>query len=65
MKIRIKKGKKYSAMLLAASLIALIVSDIIENLYISAAAVIFGMAVLAAEVTEIFLNWKKRKRNDE
>ncbi|MFD0769744.1 hypothetical protein ACFQZ1_13055 [Bacillus sp. CGMCC 1.60114] len=60
-----KKGKDYVTILLVVAFIALIVSNIIGNLFIRAAAVIFGMAVAAAQVTEIFLNWKKRKRGEQ
>ncbi|MEH6892637.1 hypothetical protein V7024_23855 [Bacillus sp. JJ864] len=61
-KISIKKGKKHSAILLLTSLIALIVTDIIGNLYLSAAAVIFGLAVAAAAITETVGDWRKQRR---
>ncbi|PGU06689.1 hypothetical protein COD21_24500 [Bacillus cereus] len=64
-KINIKRGRKNSLILFAIALIALIVTDIIGNLYLSGLAVLFGLAVLAAEVTEIFLNWKVRKKGDK
>ncbi|MEM5686400.1 hypothetical protein AAHB49_03045 [Bacillus cereus] len=48
-----KKGKKHSAILLLIAFIALVVTDIIGNLYLSAAAVIFGMAVFAATITDM------------
>ncbi|WP_020062800.1 hypothetical protein [Bacillus sp. 123MFChir2] len=60
-KITIKKGKKHSAILLLIAFIALIVTDIIGNLYLSAAAVIFGMAVVAAAITETIGDWRKKK----
>ncbi|GAB6473425.1 hypothetical protein ACTFOZ_27830 [Bacillus cereus group sp. MYBK71-2] len=52
-KVKIKKGKKHSAILLLIAFIALVVTDIIGNLYLSAAAVIFGMAVFAATITDM------------
>ncbi|WP_302849419.1 hypothetical protein [Bacillus cereus] len=35
------------------------------NIYIAGAGLIIGMAITAAEVTEIFLNWKNRKKDDK
>ncbi|ANN34935.1 hypothetical protein A9498_26960 [Bacillus thuringiensis serovar coreanensis] len=64
-KINIKRGRKNSLILFAIALIALIVTDIIGNLYLSGLAVVFGLAALAAELTEIFLNWKERKKGDK
>ncbi|HGA0508853.1 TPA: hypothetical protein ACIQMB_004276 [Bacillus pacificus] len=41
--------------------IALVVTDIIGNLYLSAAAVIFGMAVFAATITDMIGDWRKQR----
>lgn len=60
-KVKIKKGKKQSAILLLIGLTALIVTDIIGNLYLSAAAVIFGMAVFAATITDMVGDWRKQR----
>lgn len=64
-KINIKRGRKNSLILFAIALIALIVTDIIGNLYLSGLAVLFGLAALSAEVTEMFLNWKEHKKGDK
>ncbi len=61
-KVKIKKGKKHSAILLLIAFIALVVTDIIGNLYLSAAAVIFGMAVFAATITDMIGDWRKKKK---
>lgn len=61
MKIKIKKGRKSSVILLTAALFAIWISNIVDNLYIDAAAILFVMSVICAEITEAFLNWKKRK----
>ncbi|PEB54184.1 hypothetical protein CON65_16600 [Bacillus pseudomycoides] len=64
-KIKLKEGKKHSLILFVAALIGLIVSDIVDNLFLSAAAVLFAMAALFAEITEVFLNWKKCKQGGQ
>ncbi|MEH7463868.1 hypothetical protein V7166_17800 [Bacillus thuringiensis] len=65
LKISIKKGKKYSVILGTIALIALIVTGIIGNLYLSAAAVVFGLAVLAADITEMVLDFLKKRKEDD
>ncbi|PFM27588.1 hypothetical protein [Bacillus cereus] len=52
-KVKIKKGKKHSVILLTIALIALVVTEIIGSLYLSAASVILGLAVAASIVTDM------------
>ncbi|MEH6888564.1 hypothetical protein V7024_02220 [Bacillus sp. JJ864] len=65
LRIKIKKGGKPSIILLTLALFALWVSNVVDNLYVDAVAVLFTMSVIAAEVTEVFLNWKERRRGDK
>ncbi|MED2878921.1 hypothetical protein P4240_19515 [Bacillus thuringiensis] len=64
-KIKMKKGGKPSLILLAAALFSILVADITDNAYIKAASVVFTTAVIAAELTEMFLNRKKRREGDK
>ncbi|MDM5464403.1 hypothetical protein [Bacillus cereus] len=60
-KVKIKKGKKHSVILLLIAFIVLVLTDIIGNLYLSAAAVILGLAVFAATITDMIGDWRKKK----
>ena len=60
-KVKIIKGKKHSVILLLIAFIVLVLTDIIGNLYLSAAAVILGLAVFAATITDMIRDWRKKK----
>ncbi|PEP52123.1 hypothetical protein COC54_20360 [Bacillus pseudomycoides] len=57
-----KKGKKNSASLLLIAFITLVVTEFIDNLYISAVSVIFALAVVAAVITEKIGEWRNRRK---
>ena len=50
-KIKIKRGKKHSVILITIALLALIVTDIIGNPILGGLAVVFAMAVVASVIT--------------
>ncbi|OKA23404.1 hypothetical protein BJR05_23540 [Bacillus cereus] len=59
------KDKKQSLYLLLGGLTLMMGAKATGNIYIAGAGLIIGMAITAAEVTEIFLNWKNRKKDDK
>ncbi|UOB76762.1 hypothetical protein MQW34_14820 [Bacillus sp. ZJS3] len=56
-KIKIKKGRKPSAILLIVAFILLIVTKIIGNVIIGGLAVVFAMAVAASVITAMIGNF--------
>lgn len=52
-KVKITKPEKSTKILALIAFIALIATDIIGNLYLSAGAVLFAMAVIAAAITDM------------
>ncbi|KXX88126.1 hypothetical protein AT266_25470 [Bacillus cereus] len=65
MKIKIKKGRKPSAILLIVAFVLLIVTKIIGNVIIGGLAVVFGLAVVASVITARigdFMRKRKEKR---
>ncbi|MBJ8149276.1 MULTISPECIES: hypothetical protein [Bacillus] len=64
-KIKIKKGRKPSAILLIVAFVLLIVTKIIGNVIIGGLAVVFGLAVVASVITARigdFMRKRKEKR---
>ncbi|KAA1807273.1 MULTISPECIES: hypothetical protein [Bacillus] len=64
-KIKIKKGRKPSAILLIVAFVLLIVTKIIGNVIIGGLAVVFGLAVVASVITArigYFMRKRKEKR---
>ncbi|ENQ3105442.1 hypothetical protein ACEOWJ_001420 [Bacillus cereus] len=64
LKDKSKNGKRRTGLILT-SLTLLIVSQIVGNLYFSAGSTVFAMSVAAAELTEIYLNWREKKRKQD
>ncbi|MCU5573311.1 MULTISPECIES: hypothetical protein [Bacillus cereus group] len=50
-KIKMKKGRKPSVILLIVALVLMIVTKIIGNVIIGGLAVVFGLAVVASVIT--------------
>ncbi|MGH0678107.1 hypothetical protein ACQVPP_12960 [Bacillus luti] len=64
-KIKIKKGRKPSAILLIVAFVLLIVTKIIGNVIIGGLAVVFGLAVVASVITARIGDFiRKRKEED-
>ncbi|MDF9615156.1 hypothetical protein P5763_24390 [Bacillus cereus] len=63
-KIKIKKGRKPSAILLIVTFVLLIVTKIIGNVIIGGLAVVFAMAVAASVITAR-IGESIRKRKEE
>lgn len=66
-RIKIKKGRKPSIILLTLALFALWLLNVSDNSYMQLFSALFALSVLAAELTETFLNVrdKIREYNDD
>ncbi|EOO20814.1 MULTISPECIES: hypothetical protein [Bacillus cereus group] len=61
-KIKIKKGRKPSAILLIVAFVLLIVTKIIGNVIIGGLAVVFGLAVVASVITARIGNFMRKRK---
>ncbi|MGN7194177.1 hypothetical protein ACTHS9_08470 [Bacillus mycoides] len=64
-KIKIKKGKKHSVILMTIALLALIVTGIIGNPILGGLAVVFAMAVVASVITARIGNFMRKRKEEE
>ncbi|MCC2327995.1 hypothetical protein P5757_09525 [Bacillus tropicus] len=64
-KIKIKKGRKPSAILLIVAFVLLIVTKIIGNVIIGGLAVVFAMAVAASIVTARVGEFISKRKEEE
>lgn len=63
--MKIKKGRKPSAILLIVTFVLLIVTKIIGNVIIGGLAVVFAMAVAASIVTARIGEFMQKRKKDE
>ncbi|PFM15254.1 hypothetical protein CN900_26595 [Bacillus anthracis] len=63
--MKIKKGRKPSAILLIVTFVLLIVKKIIGNVIIGGLAVVFAMAVAASIVTARIGEFMQKRKEDE
>ncbi|MGG5792777.1 hypothetical protein [Bacillus nitratireducens] len=61
-KMKIKKGRKPSIILLTLALFALWLLNVSDNFYIELFSVLFALSVIAAHLTETVLNWRDKLR---
>ncbi|MES5846162.1 MULTISPECIES: hypothetical protein [unclassified Bacillus cereus group] len=64
-KIKIKKGRKPSAILLIVAFVLLIVTKIIGNVIIGGLAVVFGLAVVASVITARIGDFMRKRKGEE
>ncbi|HEF1903740.1 TPA: hypothetical protein R9Y97_003054 [Bacillus cereus] len=63
-KIKIKKGRKPSAILLIVAFVLLIVTKIIGNVIIGGLAVVFGLAVVASVITARIGDFIRKRKGE-
>ncbi len=63
--IKRKKGKKDSVILLTIALLMLFVTRIIGNPILGGLAVVFAMAVVAADITAMIGNFMRKRKEEE
>ncbi|MEC5304178.1 hypothetical protein [Bacillus thuringiensis] len=61
-KMKIKKGRKPSIILLTLGLFALWLLNVSDNFYIKLFSALFALSVIAAQLTETFLNVRDKIR---
>ncbi|PFM27590.1 hypothetical protein [Bacillus cereus] len=61
-RIKIKKGRKTSIILLTLALFALWLLNVSGNFYIQLFSALFALSVIAAQLTETFLNVRDKIR---
>lgn len=62
LRIKIKKGRKPSIILLTLALFALWLLNVSDNFYIQLFSALFTLSVIAAQLTETFLNVRNKIR---
>ncbi|MGW6189375.1 hypothetical protein ACWFRC_01305 [Bacillus cereus] len=62
LRIKIKKGRKPSIILLTLALFALWLLNVLDNFYIQLFSALFALSVIAAQLTETFLNCRDKIR---
>ncbi|PFA23139.1 hypothetical protein CN373_07085 [Bacillus cereus] len=60
LRIKIKKGRKTSIVLLTLTLFALWLLNVSDNFYIQLFSALFALSVIAAQLTEAFLNCRDK-----
>lgn len=63
--IKRKKGKKDSVILITIALLMLLVTKIIGNPILGGLAVVFAMAVLAADITAMIGNFMRKRKEED
>ncbi|MBJ8050962.1 hypothetical protein JDS87_02770 [Bacillus cereus] len=62
LRIKIKKGRKPSIILLTLALFALWLLNVLDNFYIQLFSALFALSVIAAQLTETFLDVRDKIR---